>query len=223
MKKFITGALMVCAMLMAVPAAQAGGFKVGPKVGLNVNKFSMDSNTFDSDNRCGFTGGIDAQFTVPLLGIGADISVMYTRRNTSNEVKTPILDAITNQVGSYETNVEKTHYDYISVPVHLMYKLDLPAINKIVAPYVVTGPDFAFRISKNLLDDVQAKKCNVGWDFGIGVELIKHLQVSATYTLGINNAVKYASFVGVPGAADFQKTEIKGNTNGWTISAAWMF
>lgn len=219
MKKFITGALMVCAMLMVAPAAQAGGFKVGPKVGLNVNKFSMDSSTLDSDNRCGFTAGIDAQFTVPLLGVGADISVMYTRRNTENRV--PVFDADTEDIVKYDA--EKTHYDYISVPVHLMYKLDLPAINKIVAPYVVTGPDFAFRISKNLLDDVQAKKCNVGWDFGIGVELIKHLQVSATYTLGINNAVKYASFVGVPGAADFQKTEIKGNTNGWTISAAWMF
>lgn len=219
MKKFLTGALMICAMLMAAPAAQAGGFKVGPKVGLNVNKFSMDKSTISSDNRCGFTAGIDAQFTVPLLGVGADVSVMYTRRNTQSS--TPIFDAVTDEIVKHD--IEKTHYDYISVPVHLMYKLDLPAINKIIAPYVVTGPDFAFRISKNLLDDVQAKKCNVGWDFGIGVELIKHLQVSATYTLGINNAIKYANIVGVPGAADFQKTEIKGNTNGWTITAAWMF
>lgn len=208
MKKFITGALMICAMLTAAPAAQAGGFKVGPKVGLNVNKFSMDRSTFDGDNRCGFTFGANAQFTVPLLGVGADVSVMYARRNS--EI-----------MNNNET--EKTHYDYISVPVHLMYKLDLPAINQIIAPYVVTGPDFAFRVSKALLNDVRAKKCNVGWDFGIGVELIKHLQVSATYTLGMNKAIKYASMVAIPGTSDFKQTDIKGNTNGWTITAAWMF
>lgn len=219
MKKFLTGALMVCAMLMAAPAAQAGGFKVGPKVGLNVNKFSMDKSALSSDNRCGFTAGIDAQFTVPLLGVGADISVMYTRRNTENKIA--VMDDATSNVVSYDT--EKTHYDYISVPVHLMYKLDLPAINKIIAPYVVTGPDFAFRISKNLLDDVQAKKCSVGWDFGIGVELIKHLQVSATYTLGMNNAVKYVGMVNSDVASINTNSGIKGNTNGWTITAAWMF
>ena len=219
MKKFLTGALMVCAMLMAAPAAQAGGFKVGPKVGLNVNKFSMDKSTLSGDNRCGFTAGIDAQFTVPLLGVGADISVMYTRRNTENKIA--VMDDATSKVVSYDT--EKTHYDYISVPVHLMYKLDLPAINKIIAPYVVTGPDFAFRISKNLLDDVQAKKCSVGWDFGIGVELIKHLQVSATYTLGMNNAVKYVGMVNSNVASINTNSGIKGNTNGWTITAAWMF
>ncbi len=223
MKKFITGALMVCAMLMAAPAAQAGGFKIGPKVGMNVNKFSMDKGTFDSDNRCGFTGGLDAQFTVPLLGVGADISVMYTRRNTQNDIKTPVIDNLTGSVSSYETKSEKTHYDYISVPVHLMYKLDLPAINKIIAPYVVTGPDFAFRVSKNLLDDVHAKKCSVGWDLGIGVELIQHLQVSATYTWGMNNAVKYVGMVSSDVASINTNSGIKGNTNGWTITAAWMF
>lgn len=219
MKKILTGALLVCAMLMAAPAAQAGGFKIGPKVGLNINKFSLDKSTLDNDNRCGFTAGVDAQFTVPLIGVGADVSVMYTRRNS--QTKTPVFDANTNKVTSYDT--ETTHYDYISVPVHLMYKLDLPAINKVVAPYVLTGPDFSFRVSKEIMDDFKAKKCNVGWDFGIGVELIQHLQVSATYTLGMNKAVKYVGKINDTVAGIDTNSGIKGNTNGWTISAAWMF
>lgn len=221
MKKFITGALIVCAMLLAAPATQAGGFKIGPKVGLNVNKFSLSDkeSNLDNNNRCGFTAGVDAQFTVPLIGVGADVSVMYTRRNS--QTKTPIFDATTNKVSSYET--ENTHYDYISVPVHLMYKLDLPAINKIAAPYVLTGPDFSFRVSKEIMDDFKAKKCNVGWDFGIGVELIQHLQIGATYTLGMNKAVKYVGMVNSTVGSIDTHTGIKGNTNGWTISAAWMF
>ncbi len=219
MKKFITGALVACAMLLAAaPAAQAGGFKVGPRVGLNINKFSMDQSTLNKDNRCGFSAGVNAQFTVPLIGVGADVSVLYTRRNA--EVKTmPEMDV--NGTVLTPAGVEKTHYDYISVPVHLMYKLSLPAVQKIVAPYVVTGPDFAFRVSKNLLSDVQSKKCNVGWDFGLGVELIQHLQISATYTLGMNNSIKYINMVHDTGLSSDKP--VKGNTNGWTISAAWMF
>lgn len=208
MKKILTGALMVCAMLLAAPAAQAAGFKVGPKVGLNINKFSMDKGkVLDSDNRCGFTAGVDAQFTVPLIGIGADVSVMYTRRNTEVSV-----------LGISE----KSHYDYISVPVHLMYKLELPAVSQIVAPYVITGPDFSFRVSKEIMNDVRAKKCSVGWDFGIGVELIKHLQIGATYTLGINKAVKYAGYLNSEVASIDTNSGIK-NINGWTVSAAWLF
>lgn len=219
MKKFITGALLVCAMLLATPAAQAAGFKFGPKVGLNVNKFSMDNSTLNKGNRCGFSAGVGAQFTVPLIGVGADVSVMYTRRNT--EIKTPsVIDNATHQVVGGGV-IEKTHYDYISVPVHLMYKLELPAVSRIVAPYVLTGPDFSFRVSKNLLSDIQSKKCNVGWDFGIGVELIKHLQIGATYTLGMNKAIKYVNYAHDTGFSD--EEPVKGNTNGWTISAAWMF
>ena len=213
MKKFITSALLVCAMLLATPAAQAAGFKFGPKVGLNVNKFSMDKSTLSSDNRCGFTAGVAAQFTVPLIGVGADVSVMYTRRN--NEASIPQIDNVS---AIKEMLTSKTHYDYISVPVHLMYKLELPAVSQIVAPYVLTGPDFSFRVSKEIMDDFKAKKCNVAWDFGLGVELIKHLQISATYSLGMNKAVKY-----VPVAGINTDSGIKGNTNGWTVSAAWMF
>lgn len=210
MNKFLTVAVAACAIAAATTDAQAGGFKFGPKVGVNVNKFSLSSDALSSDNRCGFTGGVGAQFTVPLIGVGADVSVMYSRRSAQNEI--PVLDTNGTITGHEVINA---NYDYISVPVHLMYKLDLPAINKIVAPYVVTGPDFAFRVSKEILDDYKAKKYNVSWDFGIGVELISHLQVSATYSLGMNKAMQY---VGVANGA-----AIKGNTNGWTITAAWMF
>lgn len=218
MKKILAGALMICAMLLSAPAAQAAGFKFGPKVGLNINKFSMDKSALGSDNRCGFTAGVAAQFTVPLIGVGADVSVMYTRRN--NEANVPQLDGLN---GIKEVFNKKTHYDYISVPVHLMYKLDLPAISSIVAPYVITGPDFSFRVSKEIMNDFYAKKCNVAWDFGLGVELIKHLQISATYSLGMNKAVKYVGMVSSTVGSIDTNSGIKGNTNGWTVSAAWMF
>lgn len=214
MKKIISGIALLCALIAAAPSAQAGGFKVGPKVGLNINELSMSSKILDKDNRCGFNVGVDAQFTVPLLGVGADVSVMYTRRNFQTE--TPAIDGVSGV--ELDPVVSKSHFDYISIPVHFMYKLDLPAINQIVCPYVITGPDFAFRVSKKLLNDIQSKNTSVSWDFGIGVELIKHLQIGATYSLGMNKAMKY-----IPVQTGINTTSVGGNTNGWNITAAWMF
>lgn len=201
MKKLLCGAIAALAILMAAPAAQAGNFKFGPKVGANINTMKIDNSVLSSDNRCGFHVGAAAQFTVPIIGIGADVSVLYTQRSTK----------FTDETGTIE---ETSRYNYLSVPVHVMYKLSLPAVSHIIAPYVVTGPDFAFRLSKYIINDYQAKKYNVSWDFGLGLELIKHLQISATYSLGMNKAVSYI---------DIHGAEIKGNTNGWTVSAAWMF
>lgn len=193
MKKKLTMLLIAAA---CVATAAAGNFKIGPKVGLNINKFGVDPSVLASDNRCGFNAGVNAQFTVPVIGVGADVSAMFSRRY-------------------YNMGDETAPYSYISVPVHVMYKLSLPAVSRIVAPFVVTGPDFAFAISKDIVSDIKQKNCNVSWDFGLGLELIKHLQVSACYSLGMNKAL--TNLAGINGA------NIDGNINGWTVSAAWLF
>ena len=54
----------------------------------------------------------------------------------------------------------------------------------------------------------------MGWNVGVGVELIKHLQVSGGYTFGINNIAKeFASNIG----------KVKLRNNYWTVTAAWLF
>lgn len=193
MKKILSTLLIAAA---AVAPVVAGNFKVGPKVGVNINKFTASENLLNADNRCGFNVGVNAQFTVPIIGVGADVSAMFSRRYVNSGDKT-------------------APYSYISVPVHVMYKLSLPAVSRIIAPFVVTGPDFAFKVSKDLYTDIKAKNCNVAWDFGLGVELIKHLQISANYALGINKGI--SSLAGINGAS------IDGRTDGWTVSAAWLF
>lgn len=207
MKKIFTGifAALMLAMASTVPAA--ADFKIGPKVGISVNRFSTNKDVFSSDNRVGFTAGVSAEFTVPLIGVGADVSVLYARREAEMVNKTNDVLGATNATA-------KIGYNYISIPLHLKYKLSLPAINRIIVPFAFTGPDFAFRCGKSVVKDFKANKYNIGWDFGLGVELIRHLQISAGYTLGISKAI-------VP--VDIEDPGIKGRTDGWTITAAWMF
>ncbi len=203
MKKTITRFLMVAAMAVSSLCAVAGPFKIGPVVGVNVNRFTTNADIFSADNRCGFTGGVMAKFTVPLIGVGADLSVMYARR--SAEMQAEVNGA---------TATTKLNYDYIAVPLHVRYDIGLPVVGKFFAPAIFTGPNFAFRCSKDVVNDYKANKYNVGWDFGIALTFIDHIQIAGSYTLGMNKAVKY---IGVGDAG------IQGRTDGWTITAAYLF
>lgn len=206
MKKTIARVLMVATLALSALTAAAGPFKIGPVVGVNVNRFTTNgSELLSSDNRCGFTGGVMAKFTVPLIGVGADLSVMYARRSAE-------MSGIDEATGAETTS--KLNYDYIAVPLHVRYDIGLPVIGKFFSPAIFTGPNFAFRCGKGVYEDYKANKYNVGWDFGIALTFVDHLQISGSYTLGMNKAVKY---IGVGDAG------IKGRTDGWTITAAYLF
>ena len=83
--------LVIIAALMGTSAAQAGGlFKFGPKVGLTVNALHFNNDLFDSSNKTGWTAGLMTEFRVPVIGVGADLSLMYVRRNSEFMVENNI-------------------------------------------------------------------------------------------------------------------------------------
>jgi hypothetical protein len=203
----------LCAAILLVAATAvpaAAQFRFGPKVGVAINSMSFNKDAIlSSDNRCGFTAGLMADFTVPLIGVGADLSVMYVHRST--EVLSESEDA-----NVTDPAVTTMGYDYISIPLHLKYTLSLPIAGNVIAPYIFTGPNFAFRCSKEIISDYSSKKYDIGWDLGIGVQLFSHLQVGAGYTWGMTKTLNYLG-AGAEGA------DINGKTNGWTVTAAYLF
>ena len=86
-------------------------------------------------------------------------------------------------------------------------------IEKIIKPYVFTGPTFAFKLDKDTFKDMKTKTCQVAWNVGLGVELINHLQVGASYGFGMNNIAK--------NWLDAKNLKVKNNY--WTVTAAWLF
>lgn len=205
MKKLILSAVVV---LGAALTAAAGPFQVGPVVGMNINSVNLSgdlASNFSSDNRCGFAAGVMAKFTVPIINIGVDLSALYEYR--SNKFSAGDID-------------ETPNYSYIAVPVHVRYDIPMPVVSQVIYPTIFTGPNFAFNVGKDKVDNFKATKCDIGWDFGVGITLIQHLQISAAYTLGITKTV---TFVGDYAGYDLQSSGINGKTSGWTVSAAYLF
>ncbi len=92
-------------------------------------------------------------------------------------------------------------------------------IADIFKPYVYTGPSFAFKVSKHIVDDFKSKTCQVAWNVGLGFEFFKHLQIQGSYGFGINNAMNY-----VPDLPDHHfKNDIKAKNSYWTVTAAYLF
>ncbi len=202
--KTIKSLLLAVVMIAGFSVPAAAQFHIGPRVGITVNQLHLDNKMFDAENRTGFTGGLMAEFTVPIIGVGVDASVMYVRREGVNKY-----------VDDGETIVEKNNRNYIGIPINLKWKIGIPAVGNIITPFITTGPEFDFLCSKQTIDDMKRKKCDVSWNFGLGVELIKHIQVAASYGFGINSAVKYVG--------EIETVDVKGKDRFWTITAAYLF
>ena len=200
MKKILVP-LMILVMGVGVANAQ---FKFGVKAGLNINNLHLNhpDQMLDADNGTGWTAGLMTEFQFPILGICIDLSLMYTRMNSDLE---------------YEMNDQSVkNKNFLEVPLNIKYKFQLPVVSSFLAPYLFTGPAFAFKLDKNTLNDFKTKTCQVAWNVGLGLEFVKHLQIGASYGFGINNIIDKLP-VGV------QTTDVKTKNNYWTITAAYLF
>ncbi len=203
-------ALLMAIAFMAAPA-EAKIFRFGVKAGLNVSDMSLNnamSDVFNPDNNCGWNAGVVADIQVPVIGICADVSVMYSRLNQGMEIKKKYMD----QGAELPTDFGS---DFIEIPVHLKYKFSLPVVGNVFAPYLLTGPSFAFNLNKKTFDDVRNRKCQTNWDFGIGFELFNHVQIQGAYCLGMNNLAKYWG--------ENYAQDVKVKNNYWNVGVAYLF
>lgn len=89
------------------------------------------------------------------------------------------------------------------VPINLKYTIGLGSL---LGVYFAAGPDFFFDFKKK---DGVDRKTQVGLNLGVGVKLIKHLQVGVNYQFPMGDSFK------------LNNVDAKNKT--WQISAAYLF
>ncbi len=165
--------LIAIIAVLCVAAPAEAQFRWGIKAGLNINKVDLNAGSANlkGENRAGWCAGLMTEFTVPIVNLGFDASVLYSHRS--------IADA------------EDYSNDYIDIPINLKYKLGLPVVGNIITPYFFTGPDFAFLCSKKAINAAwENKSVDVSWNLGLGVQLVNHLQISAQYGWDMSKVAK---------------------------------
>jgi len=221
MKK-ITGTLLIVACLfMAIPAQAQ--FQWGLKAGLNLNKadFSGLKDNFKAENMTGFFVGPMAEFTVPLIGIGVDASLLYSQRGSKISY------------AGINGSTDKTSKQHaIDIPVNLKYSIGL---GDFASVFVTAGPDFVFNLSNdNLLEQLgdisgedisiknAAKKAEIGMNVGLGVKLINHLQLAVNYNIPFGNSAK-KNITDDPELNTILDKNFKAKNRIWQVSLAYMF
>ena len=157
-------------------------FQFGLKAGANFSKFDSE-NTFKSDNRAGFYGGLWAR--VGGAGIHFQPELYISGKKT-------------NLVSETTGDVNKVSFTSLDVP--LLVGTKFGAVG--VGVRLNTGPMISFILDENQsfsqaagnVFRAQFKNQAVAWQFGAGVDL-KKLSLEARYELGLSKLNK----AGYPG------------------------
>lgn len=194
MKKLLSTLMVIACLALAIPAQAQ--IKFGVKAGLNVSKLHLSENIVSKDNRAGFFVGPTAEFTLPLLGLGIDGSVLYNQFGVDSEKG---------------TSTKKS----IEIPINLRWTV---GFSSLVGAYVAVGPQFGFNVGNRWFDEVcEFKKNTTSFNVGAGLKLLGHLQVGATY----NFALKDNGKIHDDDIEDLATIGFKQNT--WQVSVAYLF
>lgn len=194
MKKLLSTLMVIACLALAIPAQAQ--IKFGVKAGLNVSKLHLSKETLSSDNRAGFFVGPTAEFTLPLLGLGIDGSVLYNQFGVDSEEG---------------TSTKKS----IEIPINLRWTV---GFSSLVGAYVAVGPQFGFNVGDRWFDEVcEFKKNTTSFNVGAGLKLLGHLQVGANY----NFALKDNGKIHDGDIEDLATIGFKQNT--WQVSVAYLF
>ena len=210
----ILSALFVAAIVaMSFNAKAAGPLKFGIKGGVTVNDLKFNEDIFKADNRCGYTIGLMTKFTAPIINIGFDASVMFTHRVTKVDGLT-VIGTDMSQQEVYDGSIKS---DYIEIPINFRWDIGLHVIGKFVSPFLTTGPDFSFLVSKQNVSNAWNKHTfDFAWNFGFGLMFVNKVQLHASYGLGLNNAASSDS-------ALYGKNLGDGKNRFWSVTAAYLF
>ena len=211
MKRIFSLALIAFSVFSSVSARADEPLKFGLKAGLNVSDFHFSSDVFDKTNQAGWFFGPTVKFTLPVVGLGMDASVLYDYRSAK-------LD--------YESDEKTVKQQQIAVPVNVRYAIGLGSTANI---FFFAGPQVAFNVGGKDFQwtkgsNYALKKSNFSINLGFGVTALKHLQVSANYNVACGKTadVTWKSATQAAGGA-LGLNKKSSHNNSWQIGVAYFF
>lgn len=212
MRKFFTAAIVAVSMLFAASSAQAQ-VKFGLKGGLNVTNMSLNSEVFDADNQTGFFIGPTVKFTLPIVGLGIDASALYDQRDAKVKVE-----------GEGESVESKIKNQSINIPINLRYGVGLGSTASL---FLFAGPQFGFNVGDKDQKITESstwsvKNSNFSLNFGAGVTLLSHLQLTANYNVVCGKTSDVTITEGIEQLTN-KEVRSRARSNAWQIALAYYF
>jgi hypothetical protein len=166
-------------MLLAIPVCLSAQFSIRPYIGLNSSKLTKELFT-DNDSKMslGYQVGADLQIGTKLY-VQPGLQLEFLKNSK-----------ISGPVSSLEDfDLKRT---YLRIPVMVGYNFAAP--ESAFGFRIFTGPNAAFKLSGKIGDegvvgDVDPvdnlQSVILGWNVGVGIDLIKYVFVDAGYEIGL--------------------------------------
>lgn len=209
MKKNVSILVIVfAALLVALPArGQEKLLNIGVKGGITLSSIDFgESSVFKGveQNYTGFFVGPAVEVNVPLIGLGFDGAVMFSKRG-DNEFK---------QQG-------------IEIPLNLKYTIGL---TNSLGLFVTAGPDFFYTFNdgdsytlNSILGKVENEKSQVSLNLGFGLRFSNHLRLGANYLIPMGDSFSFKRATDVLGDEISDESEMKAKYRNWQIALTYYF
>lgn len=185
MKRSIISALIILAALIGSINVSAQ-FRYGAMVGGNVTSLNFRQDLASVDKSVGYSAGIVTEFMFPGIGFGIDFGLYYEQRGAT-------LGLNDWEIWQHQgiTSPQRLYMHYAVIPLHLRFKYtNLNGFEDTLAPFVFAGPSIGLLVGHSKLDCFEFPFGEFGLDFGLGVEIKRQWQVSASYNMGFTYAMK---------------------------------
>lgn len=212
----LTKVLFIILLFAATPVAAQ--FDYGIKAGVNISERPTNIKGL-KEGHTGWYAGPMVKFIIPVVGLGIEGNALYSNSGVT-------------------INEETFTRHSIDIPVYLRYELSIPAVKRIIKPYIATGPQFGFTVGERefgkKIEEISSAEdlkeaarffkfsdSNISLNIGIGVILFKHLQIQANYNIALGNTSEYSDLKNIDVSEKIES--IKSKTNIWQLSLAYLF
>lgn len=204
MKKLL---FVLISALFIMQTAVAQSFSFGVTGDFNIAKTNDPGSGLLSDLGFkpaydnGWSAGIKAR-AVSFCGLGVDVAVKYVNQNVSFDMEDFI---------ACSTDEDQSgKIGYLSIPLHVRYEVQLPAIDYVAIPFAFVGPQFNYAIQdldvfdgyQAVRDYVETPKTQWTLDLGLGVVLAKHFEISYTYGIPMTENFTIKNTLSIANEAD---------------------
>lgn len=213
MKKYLLTLVAAFALLFASSLPTQAQLKWGLRGGLNLTNPSLDIEGGSLKSKTGWFIGPMAEFTIPIIGLGVDGSLMYSQADAELDV---------------DGESSRVKQKYIDIPINLKYSIGLGSL---AAVFVAAGPQFSFNISgdsfmeacekvlgksdEEYTYDGKNKTFQTSLNVGLGLKLLSKLQIYGGYNFALTDGFTFESVAnGIKGG---------GKNNMWKVSVAYLF
>ena len=179
MKKIILliAAITVCCATMNAQTTSRWGVTAG----LNINKIHFKQyDIMPTSRMCGPQLGVTGEMNFGSGGFGVDAALLYTLKQGKVDYGSRIAWE------SLGAGRETVAMHYIDVPLHLKFKYNrLGGTEDTFMPLIYVGPQFSVLPYGNQRDFNAYSPVSVYMDMGLGIELVRRIQVKAGYQFSI--------------------------------------